>query len=317
MARRSAAASSSPRPPPPRPIAPASRRAHRGRSAAGDGREALLIDGDLAAGAASEQPGPARIAARRPLDRRSRLSRGRGAVPAARAAPAIPFDGAGAPRRRRVPAAPPAAQLRSRRARRAADERQPAHCRRSPPQADVVLLVAALGEPQAALAREAESALASGARIDAVALIDLPTAERCAAPSPALKTAITSPAPSCCWRFRAAVVASRLQLRRPHRQPAHQDPSLHLFHFRRAGSGAPCKAASPFGFVRRQASRAARRRAGCSPSPSCSSLMTVVRAGPGHGGLRRHLRRPRRLRPAARRFQRSAIWSRCGWRCMS
>ena len=38
--------------------------------------------------------------------------------------------------------------------------------------ADFVLLVAALGEPQSALTLEAESALAAGARVDAVALID-------------------------------------------------------------------------------------------------------------------------------------------------
>ena len=143
---------------------------------AGDGRQALLIDGDLAAG--GEKPGLvellrgdgsiADLAYREDEAPFQRLASGAG----------DPFD---------APARHGGDAFRLRRLRRSYDlvaldgglMSDNPRIAALAAEADVVLLVAALGEPQSALALEAESALASGARFDAVALIDLTAAERC------------------------------------------------------------------------------------------------------------------------------------------
>ena len=138
--------------------------------AAEDGQQALLIDGDLAE-AASERPGLldllrgdesiADLAYRDEGERFSRLARGGGEPFAASSRPG-------------------ADSFRLRRVRRCYDlvvldgGAMADNLRLGPlaAQADLALLVALVGAPQADATREVEAALAAGARFDAVALID-------------------------------------------------------------------------------------------------------------------------------------------------
>ena len=137
--------------------------------AAAEGREALLIDGDLAAG--GDRPGL--------VD----LLRGEGSIAA------LAYRDGDAPFQRLAsgdgdpddaPARGGGDAFRLRRLRRGYDlvaldggaMSQNPRIAALAAEADVVVLIAALGEPQSELTREAESALAAGARFDAVALID-------------------------------------------------------------------------------------------------------------------------------------------------
>ena len=166
--------------------------------AAADGRQALLIDGDLAAGG-GERPGLVE------------LLRGDGS------AAELAFRDGDAPFLRLASGAGDPFETP---ARHGGDASACAGLRRAydfvaldggamsdnpriaalAAEADLVLIVAALGEPQAALMREAESALAAGARVDAVALVATPNpcrrrrprskprsqpAQQCCSPSPA------------------------------------------------------------------------------------------------------------------------------------
>jgi len=137
--------------------------------AAGDGREALLIDGDIAAG--GDRPGL--------VD----LLRGDGAIadlayrddgaPFVRLASGDgdPYDG---------PARNGGDAFRLRRLRRSYDfvaldgglMSENPRIAALAAEADAVVLVAAIGEPQSDVTREANGALAAGARFDAVVLID-------------------------------------------------------------------------------------------------------------------------------------------------
>ncbi len=139
--------------------------------AAGDGQQTLLIDGDLADTAASERAGwldllrgdetVADLAYRNEGEGFARLARGGGDPFAASAR-------AGSD------------SFRLRRVRRSYDlvaldgGAMADNLRLSPlaAEADLVLLVARVGAPQADVVREVEAALAAGARFDAVALID-------------------------------------------------------------------------------------------------------------------------------------------------
>jgi uncharacterized protein involved in exopolysaccharide biosynthesis len=138
--------------------------------AASDGRETLLIDGDLSA-AASERPGLlellrgdqtiADLAHRDGDESFARLAKG-GGDPFA----ASPRPGADAFRLRRVRRCYDLVVLDG-----GAMSDNPRLAALAA-QADLALLVAAVGEPQADALREADAALAAGARFDAVALID-------------------------------------------------------------------------------------------------------------------------------------------------
>jgi len=139
--------------------------------AAGDGQQALLIDGDLVAAAAAERPGLldllrgedtiADLSYRREGERFARLARGRGE----------PFAGS---------SRPGGDSFRLRRVRRSYDlivldgGAMADNLRLSPlaAEADLVLLVAVVGAPQAEAAAEVEAAVAAGGHFDAVALID-------------------------------------------------------------------------------------------------------------------------------------------------
>jgi uncharacterized protein involved in exopolysaccharide biosynthesis len=139
--------------------------------AAAEGQQTLLIDGDLASEAASERAGwldllrgdetVADLAYRNQGEGFARLARGGG----------DPFAAS---------SRPGADSFRLRRVRRSYDlvvldgGAMADNLRLSPlaAEADLVLLVARVGAPQADVAREVEAALAAGARFDAVALID-------------------------------------------------------------------------------------------------------------------------------------------------
>ncbi len=156
---------------PPAAAAPRRRLAERiAALAASEGRETLLIDGDLSA-AASERPGLLELlrgdrtivdlAYRDGDESFARLARG-GGDPFA----ASPRPGADAFRLRRVRRCYDLVVLDG-----GATSDNPRLAALAA-QADLALLVAAVGEPQADALREADAALAAGARFDAVALID-------------------------------------------------------------------------------------------------------------------------------------------------
>jgi uncharacterized protein involved in exopolysaccharide biosynthesis len=137
--------------------------------AAADGREALLIDGDLAAGGGR----PGLVDLLRGEGSIAALAYRDGDAPFARLA-----SGDGDPDE--APARGGGDAFRLRRLRRNYDfvaldggamSRNPRIAALAA-EADVVVLIAALGEPQAAVTRETESALAAGARFDAVALVN-------------------------------------------------------------------------------------------------------------------------------------------------
>jgi uncharacterized protein involved in exopolysaccharide biosynthesis len=134
-----------------------------------EGRETLLIDGDIASG--GERPGLVDLF--RGDQSLADLSYREGEEPFARLA-----SGAGDPYE--IPTRGGGDAFRLRRARRSYDlvaldggamSDNPRTAALAA-EADFALLVAEIGEPQADLAREVESALAAGARFDAVALVD-------------------------------------------------------------------------------------------------------------------------------------------------
>jgi polysaccharide biosynthesis transport protein len=137
--------------------------------AAASGREALLIDGDLAAG----DPRPGLVELLRGDRSIADLAYRDADAPFARLASGAgdPYDG---------PARLGGDAFRLRRLRRSYDlvaldggaMSENPRIAALAAEADLVLLIAEIGEPQSDLTREAESALAAGARFDAIALID-------------------------------------------------------------------------------------------------------------------------------------------------